>query len=327
MDGRARPARPARRSSSLTLATSLGWPRPALRAMRGIALVASPLGGRHARARAVDVPRGGGGPGVAPGRPRALSRRPRRVSAASCGSCSRSWTRRSRSRTRPAGLELPELDRLRRESLYADAARPPAGTTEVSMPALITGRPVVAVVPVSPNDARAHLRGRQDRAMERAPERVLARARVRVRHRAGRVAPAIPACPRRARSGPRSGDRPPPTNRRAATPFGEAFLQSMGKPRRRRCTSAGCRRSGSRELGDLALRAATDGRFGLVLLHLPLAAAAGHLRSRHGPSHVAELRRRGGGVSRQPRAGRSLRRRASTRPRLARVSATARGSW
>src|SRR2546423_46880 len=29
---------------------------------------------------------------------------------------------------RPPGLELPELDRLRRESLYADAARPPAGT-------------------------------------------------------------------------------------------------------------------------------------------------------------------------------------------------------
>ena len=37
---------------------------------------------------------------------------------------------------RPPGLGLPELDRLRRESLYADAARPPAGTTEVVVPAL-----------------------------------------------------------------------------------------------------------------------------------------------------------------------------------------------
>src|SRR5206468_1519359 len=53
---------------------------------------------------------------------------------------------------RPAGLELPEIDRLRRESLYADAAHPPAGTSDVSMPALITGRPVVAVAPTSPNE-------------------------------------------------------------------------------------------------------------------------------------------------------------------------------
>src|SRR5262249_57955272 len=53
---------------------------------------------------------------------------------------------------RPAGLELPELDRLRRESLYANAARPPAVTSDVTMPALITGRPVVAAAPINVRD-------------------------------------------------------------------------------------------------------------------------------------------------------------------------------
>src|SRR5262249_20087702 len=53
---------------------------------------------------------------------------------------------------RPTGLELPELDRLRRESLYAHAARPPGGTTDVTISALITGRPVVAAAPLGPSD-------------------------------------------------------------------------------------------------------------------------------------------------------------------------------
>jgi hypothetical protein len=41
---------------------------------------------------------------------------------------------------RPAGLSLPELDRLRGESLFATNAYPLAGKTVFSMPALITGR-------------------------------------------------------------------------------------------------------------------------------------------------------------------------------------------
>src|SRR5262249_3175579 len=53
---------------------------------------------------------------------------------------------------RPAGLGLPELDRLRRESLYANAARPPAGTSDVTMPPLITRRPVVAAAPANARD-------------------------------------------------------------------------------------------------------------------------------------------------------------------------------
>jgi hypothetical protein len=45
---------------------------------------------------------------------------------------------------RPASLDLPELDRLRRESFFASTAYPPAGATLLSMPALITGKLVSA---------------------------------------------------------------------------------------------------------------------------------------------------------------------------------------
>lgn len=45
---------------------------------------------------------------------------------------------------RPAQLRLPEFDRLSRESLFATNAFPPAGSTLVSMPALISGRPISA---------------------------------------------------------------------------------------------------------------------------------------------------------------------------------------
>jgi len=41
---------------------------------------------------------------------------------------------------RPKGLNLPELDRLTHESLFANNAYPPAGETLLSMPALISGR-------------------------------------------------------------------------------------------------------------------------------------------------------------------------------------------
>jgi len=43
---------------------------------------------------------------------------------------------------RPAGLDLPALDRLRVESFYAQNALPPADSTLVSMPSLIQGRAV-----------------------------------------------------------------------------------------------------------------------------------------------------------------------------------------
>jgi hypothetical protein len=43
---------------------------------------------------------------------------------------------------RPAGIALPELDRLRAEAFFASQAFPPGRRTEVSVPGLLTGRPV-----------------------------------------------------------------------------------------------------------------------------------------------------------------------------------------
>jgi len=46
---------------------------------------------------------------------------------------------------RPVGTALPEFDRLRAESLFADHAFPPGSSTIISMPALITGQRLSAV--------------------------------------------------------------------------------------------------------------------------------------------------------------------------------------
>jgi arylsulfatase A-like enzyme len=53
---------------------------------------------------------------------------------------------------RPASIALPELDRLRNQSLFAVNAYPPAPLTYMSLPALITGRLVEEVTPVRANE-------------------------------------------------------------------------------------------------------------------------------------------------------------------------------
>jgi sulfatase-like protein len=50
---------------------------------------------------------------------------------------------------RPSGLELPELDRLLSQSVFAANAYPPSPLTYMSMPALIDGRLVAQVNPVA----------------------------------------------------------------------------------------------------------------------------------------------------------------------------------
>ncbi len=44
---------------------------------------------------------------------------------------------------RPAGLEMPEIDRFRRQALYANHASPPASHTLLSLPSLILGKMVI----------------------------------------------------------------------------------------------------------------------------------------------------------------------------------------
>jgi hypothetical protein len=60
---------------------------------------------------------------------------------------------------RPASVELPELDRLRNQSVYAINAYPPAPLTYMSMPALITGRLVAQVTPVRADELMVRFDG------------------------------------------------------------------------------------------------------------------------------------------------------------------------
>jgi Sulfatase len=53
---------------------------------------------------------------------------------------------------RPATLKLPELDRLRDQSLFANEAYPPAGLTVQALPALISGRLVAEAKQTRPNE-------------------------------------------------------------------------------------------------------------------------------------------------------------------------------
>ena len=53
---------------------------------------------------------------------------------------------------RPQTVQLPQLDRLANESLFANNAYPPAGETLLSIPALITGRLISEARPAGPQD-------------------------------------------------------------------------------------------------------------------------------------------------------------------------------
>ena len=53
---------------------------------------------------------------------------------------------------RPANLSLPNFDRFRAEALSATNAFPPAGHTVQSMPALLTGKLIASVQPITPNE-------------------------------------------------------------------------------------------------------------------------------------------------------------------------------
>jgi hypothetical protein len=63
---------------------------------------------------------------------------------------------------RPDSVEMPELDRLRRQSVYAVNAYPPAPLTYMSMPALITGRLVAKVTPVRADELMIKFDGEQN---------------------------------------------------------------------------------------------------------------------------------------------------------------------
>ena len=58
--------------------------------------------------------------------------------------------------SRPSGLAMPNLDRLREVSLYATSARAPADATERSMPSLLLGQTAVSIEQTKPGEWIIH---------------------------------------------------------------------------------------------------------------------------------------------------------------------------
>ena len=276
----------------LMFAASFGWPRPALRAIRGLALIASPLAVLtlvHALWMFLEV---AAGPVWRRVDPAPLSAGPpslRRV----VWLVLEELDQRILFEARPPGLELPEIDRLRQESLYADAARPPAGRPEVSMPALITGRPVVAVAPTGPNDLELTFRDGKTARWSTHPN-VFSQARA-MGYDTAVIGWLLPY-PRvlGASLGAadwRSSDAHEQT--RADTLRQTLWNQwgSLVPPVHVRRLFA----QTVAELGDLAIRTAADGRFGLVLLHVPLPRPPGIYDRAAGRLTTRNFTRTGGG--------------------------------
>jgi hypothetical protein len=136
------------------------------------------------------------------------------------------------------------------------------------MPALITGRPVVAVAPLSPNDLELTFADGKTARWSAHPN-VFSAARV-LGYDTALIGWHLPYPRVLGRSLGVADWRPSAAYEQARgdTP-GQALLNqwaSLAPPVHIRRLSA----QRLAELGDLALRTATDGRFGLVLLHVPL---------------------------------------------------------
>lgn len=78
---------------------------------------------------------------------------------------------------RPAGLELPELDRLRTQSLFATNAYPPSNQTLLSMPSLITGKVALTAMPERPDELMIRYKGEPESVPLSAQPNVFADAR------------------------------------------------------------------------------------------------------------------------------------------------------
>jgi hypothetical protein len=253
--------------AALTLAASVGWPRPVLRAIRFLALVASPLAVTtlaHILWMFLEVAAGPVWHRADPAPLKESAPSLRRV----VWLVFEELDQRLTFEARPAGLELPEIDRLRRASLYADAARPPAGTTEVSMPALITGRPVVAVRPASPNDLELTFTDGKAVRWSAHPN-VFSRARA-LGYDTALIGWQLPY-PRILGGSLGVADWRPSVAHEQAR--GETLGQALWNQWGSLAPPLHVRRLFARrlaELADQAIRTASDGRFGLVLLHLPV---------------------------------------------------------
>jgi|RhiMethySRZTD1v2_1073278.scaffolds.fasta_scaffold70578_2 hypothetical protein len=251
----------------LALAASVSRPQPALRAIRGLAMVISPLAFATIAVALwmfVEVAAGPEWRWVDPAPLNRTAPSLRRV----VWLVFEELDQRITFEARPTGLELPELDRLRRESLYADAARPPAGTTEVTIPALITGRQVVAVTPLNPKDLELTFSDGKTAQWSAQPN-VFSRARA-LGYDTALVGWHLPYPRVLGSSLGLAHWRPSVAYEQAR---GDTFTAALWNQWASLAPPMNLRRLHSQrvaELTSLAIRTAADDRFGLVLLHLPL---------------------------------------------------------
>jgi hypothetical protein len=251
----------------LVLAASVRRPQPALRVIRGLAMVISPLAFvtiAFALWMFLEAAAGPEWRWVDPAPLNRIAPSLRRV----VWIVFEELDQRITFEARPTGLELPELDRLRRESLYADAARPPAGTTEVTIPALITGRPVVAVTPLNPKDLELTFSDGKTAQWSAQPN-VFSRARA-LGYDTALVGWHLPYPRVLGSSLGLAHWRPSVAYEQAR---GDTFTAALWNQWASLAPPVNLRRLLSQrvaELTSLAIRTATDDRFGLVLLHLPL---------------------------------------------------------
>lgn len=78
---------------------------------------------------------------------------------------------------RPATLQLPQLDRFRSQAIFASGAYPPAENTLISMPALVTGRPVSKATLVNPSKLMIAFSDSEDRVSWGSQPNLFSKAR------------------------------------------------------------------------------------------------------------------------------------------------------
>ena len=172
---------------------------------------------------------------------------------------------------RAADLQMPAFDRLRREAFHATAALPPGDRTERTIPAVLTGVPVLDSALVGRNQLRLTLAGRIDPLIWHGDLTLFARVRALGVNTAA-AGFFLPYC---ALLGDVLSDcawQPCTTCGRMVGAFGEGVLESMRNQAselgpfysRRRHLAA------YRSLQDAARSIAIDPAIGFALLHLPV---------------------------------------------------------
>jgi hypothetical protein len=171
---------------------------------------------------------------------------------------------------RPPDLALPELDRLRMESIAA-APLAPGDRTERSMPAFLVGAPVDDSMLTSRNELKLTVRGRPDVTPLTPGDTVFARARA-LGMNAGVAGFFLPYCSLVGPVVTTCSWQPCVTCGRMVGAFGSSVGESMANQVSELAPRYGVRRhlAGYRALQAAALALAPDRSLGFVLIHLPV---------------------------------------------------------